>query len=211
MNLAIVEGHALTRDVFRKICAEELGFTVILETPSGSIAANQLPILRPEFIIVDVELTDVDGINLITQLRQHAEYLPRILAVTAHPSHYLVYRLEHAAIDGFLDIRTTNVRELKEGIDKFTSGISSFSRIFSELHVARLKDRHSFDKLLSDREMVILESIADLLTDDQIASRYKISIRTVAGHRFSIMKKLNLTSKSALLRFTREHGFMRAG
>jgi DNA-binding NarL/FixJ family response regulator len=86
-------------------------------------------------------------------------------------------------------------------------GEAYFSAAFARMKTARHADPHAFDKVLTDREIVVLSLIGDLLTDSEIGEKLDMADRTAQKHRFNIMAKLSVSSRAELERFARKHGF----
>jgi DNA-binding NarL/FixJ family response regulator len=118
-----------------------------------------------------------------------------------------VFRAEKARVQGFVDKNTNTVETLKRAIGAVGEGRVYFSEAFREAKLARHEDPLAFDKVLTDRERVILTLIGQPMTHDEVAARLKISSETVEKHRSNILRKLKLQSTAELVRYAHDHGF----
>jgi DNA-binding NarL/FixJ family response regulator len=205
MNIVIVEDHTMFREVLVKVC-RELSLEVIGETGDGRQGLGMVAALRPNLLLLDLQLPSLDGFAVIEGTR-YAAPDTRILVLSSHCDDATVWRLEQPNVQGFLDKNTNAVAALKIAIGIVASGGTSFSAAFERIREARAADPHSFDKLLSNREREIVTLLAIPLCDDGIAARLKISRQTVEKHRLTILRKLRLESTIQLVRYARDHGF----
>lgn len=194
------------REVLRKVCAEDLGLVVAGEAGDGRSAVPLVMRTTPDLVLLDLHLPGLDGFGVVAALRHQLPEL-RILVLSSHCDAHTVYRIERARVQGFVDKNTSAVASLKQAITAVSSGQTYFSEAFRRVKAVRHGDPFSFDKVLSDRECMLLALIGEPLTDAEIAARLDISRGTVEKHRFNIMGKLGLKSTAQLVRYAVEHGF----
>lgn len=206
VTVLIVEDHVMFRDVLRKICEKELRLIVVGEAGDGHSAVKLALKLRPELVLLDLHLPNLDGFGVLEAIRGTAAET-RIIVLSSHCDEYTVFCAERLHVQGFVDKNTSNIAGLKEAIERVAAGKPAFSEAFLRIKAKRLKDPRSFDKVLTDRERTILGLLGEPLSDDEIAQRLKISVETATKHRFNILKKLDLTSTTEVVRYARTHGF----
>ena len=210
LKIAIVEDHRMFGDVVKKVCVTELGHEIVAEAADGPRAVAMIRQQRPDLVLLDLQLPKLDGFGVVEAIRESAPEV-RFLVLSSHCDAYTVFRTEQARLHGFVDKNTSTVESLKQAITAVSEGRCYFSESFHAIRSGRHEDTRSFDKLLSERERVILTLIAKPLTDDEIAARLKISGGTVKKHRFNILRKLDLRTTPELVRYARKHGFTWAG
>jgi DNA-binding NarL/FixJ family response regulator len=132
--------------------------------------------------------------------------LIRTLVISSYFDEYTLSRIEHAAVQGFIDKSTNTVGELSVAISAIDAGSTYFPMPFTEARRAHSRNPVAFDKVLTDREQTILSLVGEPLSDAEIASKLKLSPETVEKHRFNIMRKLGLTSRAESARFARRCG-----
>lgn len=194
------------REVLRKVCAGDLRHEVVGEAADGHGAVQLVLRTTPDLVLLDLHLPKLDGFGVVEAIRLAAPKI-RILVLSSHCDDYTVFRAEKAHVNGFVDKNTNTVAILKEAITTVGEGRVYFSVEFRRLKAARHENPHSFDKLLTDRERSMLALIGEPFQDWEIAMRLKLSESTVEKHRFNILKKLDLTTTTELVRYARDHGF----
>jgi len=194
------------REVLRKVCAHDLGHEVVGEAGDGLEAVTVVERTSPELVLLDLHLPRLDGFGVVEAIRR---LLPKvkILVLSSHCDEYTVYRAEHARVQGFVDKNTNSVEALKMAITTVSQGRVYFSQAFTNTKNARLRDPHSFDKLLTERERAVLALVGEPLSDGEVAARLEISEQTVEKHRFNVLRKLGLQTTTELIRYARANGF----
>lgn len=206
MKIVIVEDHLMFREVLRKVCAKDLHHEIIGEAADGTTAVDLVIRKLPDLVLLDLHLPNLDGFGVVEALKQAAP-LVRILVLSSHCDDYTVFRAEKARVQGFVDKNTNTVLTLKDAITAVGAGKTYFSETFLRIKAARHNDTLSFDKVLTDRERLILTLIGEPLSNAEISERLGIARETVEKHRFNILRKLGLQSTPELTRYARAHGF----
>lgn len=194
------------REVLRKICETDLEHTVVGEAEDGRRAVEIVKQTKPDMVLLDLHLPNLDGFGVIEEIRKIFPDLI-ILVLSSHCDDYTVYRAERAGVQGFVDKNTNSVAALKQAVAQVTHGKTSFSDAFKRIRAKRHADPHSFDKVLGNREREVLSLVGQSLRDSEIAEKLGISEQTVSTHRLNIIRKLGLENTTELVRYAREHGF----
>jgi two-component system response regulator NreC len=194
------------REVIRKACGAEFGHKVVGATDSGVEAIKMIRKLKPEAVVLDLSLPDVDGFTVIDRVLAVSPDV-RILVLSSLCDDYTLFRVERAGVHGFIDKNTNTVEALRNALAAIGQGQIYFSAAFQEARLARRADPQSFTKILSERERAILSLIGQGLSDEEIAERLSVSGRTVQSHRSNILRKLGLKNTPKLIAFAIEHGF----
>jgi DNA-binding NarL/FixJ family response regulator len=205
MKIAIVEDERLFRDILRKACTTDLGHEVVGEAGTGREALDVVPGAYPDLLILDINLPDMDGFEVLRSLRRKRALI-RTLVISSYFDEYTLCRIENAAVQGFIDKSTNTVAELSGAISAIDGGSTYFPRPFTEARRAHSRNPTAFDKVLTDREQMILSLVGEPMSDAEIAAKLKLSPQTVEKHRFNIMRKLGLTSRAESARFARRCG-----
>ena len=208
MRIAIVEDERLFRDVLRKACTMELGHEVVGEAGTGREALQVVPAVLPDLLLLDIHLPDMDGLDVLRVLRRKRALL-RTLLISSYFDEYTLCRIEQAAVQGFIDKSTNTVAELGLAIRAIEGGSTYFPSPFTEARRAHSRNPMAFDKILTDREQVVLSLIGEPLSDAEIAAQLNLSPETIEKHRFNIMRKLGLRSRAESARFARRCGLTR--
>ncbi len=194
------------REILRKVCTRDLHHEVVGEAADGASAVELVAQTKPDLVLLDLHLPNLDGFGVVDSLHQAAPKV-RILVLSSHCDAYTVFRVEQARVQGFVDKNTNTVAVLKTAITAAGQGKVFFSDTFLRMKAERHNNPQSFDKLLTDRERAVLSLIGEPQSDREIAVRLGISAETVEKHRFNLLGKLGLQSTTELARYAREHGF----
>jgi DNA-binding NarL/FixJ family response regulator len=205
MKIAIVEDERLFRDILRKACVSDLGHEVVGEAGTGREALLVVPEACPDLLILDIHLPDMDGLDVLRTIRRKRALI-RTLVISAYFDEYTLCRIERAAVQGFIDKSTNTAAELSLAITAIEGGSTYFPGPFTEARRAHSRNPSAFDKVLTDREQMVLSLVGEPLSDAEIAAQLKLSPETVEKHRFNIMRKLGLHSRAESARFARRCG-----
>ncbi len=205
VKLVIVEDHLLFREVLRKLCVKEFGFKVVGEAGTGRAAVEAIRAHRPDIVLLDLNLPDGDGFDVIDQIQPENPEV-RFLVLSSYCSDYALHRVEKSAAHGFVDKNTQSVHMLREALRAVSKGHSYFSPGFLEAKLERHRDPKSYIKILSDREREMLIYMGQSMSDQEIANKLGLSRKTVETHRSVILRKLGIPNTSKLIRFALEMG-----
>jgi DNA-binding NarL/FixJ family response regulator len=206
MRIAIAEDLFMFREAIAKACEMEFGHRVVVEVDSGIQAIKSVRRAKPDVLILDLSLPDMDGFTVIDRLRASG-CRTKFLVLSAYSDDYTVFRIEKANVHGFVDKRQNATAVLKEALQVVEAGGTYFSPTFEAARRARHADPKSFDKVLTESEQRILCVIGEGQTDDEIAQSFKISPRTAQTHRHNILWKLGIGSTPKLIAYAMRHGF----
>ncbi len=210
MRIVIIEDHLLLRDILRRACAVEFGHEVVAEADSGAAARAALAGAEPDLLVLDLQLPDCDGLNLLADIRIRRAG-QKALVVSSRCDPYTVYRTDRTGVSGFIDKSSQTLAMIGTALRAIEDGHTYFCPTYADVRAARLRDPFSFDKILSERELEVLVRICQNLDDRDIGGHMGISPQTVEKHRFNILRKLGLPATPALIRYGRGQGFCGLG
>lgn len=206
MRIAIIEDQLVLREALHDLCERKFGHCVVAESGLGAEAVALVRAQRPELLLLDLSLPQVNGFAIATEILS-ARLPVRILVLSAHCDAYTVFRLERIGVQGYLDKNSNTAAVLGEAIETVGAGRCFYSPAFRRLRNERLGDPKAFSKLLTDWECALLCHIGRGWTDAEIGAHFNLSARTVQGHRSIIMRKLAIPSTPKLIAFAYEQGF----
>jgi DNA-binding NarL/FixJ family response regulator len=205
VKTAIVEDHVMMGDVLHELCAKEFGCDVVLQAAHGRSAIEAIVSAAPDVLLLDLMLDDISGFEIVDELKNRS-CAPRILAISSRCDDFTVYLAEQEGFFGFVDKTSATLEQLREAVGSVLSGRPYYSQRFLDIQERRRNDPDAFDKVLTQREQSILTMISGSLTDREIGARLGISEHTAQKHRFNILRKLKLESRTSLLRYAEDHG-----
>lgn len=206
MRIVIVEDHQMFREVIHKVCVSDFGYNVVGQAGDGAEALRVIMAEQPDLLLLDLHLPDMDGFTIVETVRKVLPKLP-IIAITSARGDYTLYRVERAGIQGFVDKNANSLESLREAIETVAAGKRYLAPSYEEAKAKRTANPHSFDKVLTERERVVLALIGQSLSDDEIAQKLSITDKTAATFRSRIMNKLGVHSTPKLIRFAIDQGF----
>jgi len=206
-RILLADDHPIVRKGFRLILRAEPGYEIVGEASNGREAVEMAEALKPEVVIMDVSMPELNGIEAT---RRIAAVSPRtrVVALTMHRDSVYVREILRAGASAYL-LKDSAEAELLNAIRAVARGDSYLTPAVSEA-VLRDYRKHVADPLdlLTSREREVLQSIGEGKTNKEVASSLQLSIYTVEAHRGKIMEKLNLHSTSELVRFAVRSGLV---
>ena len=207
LRVVIVEDHKMFREAVEFMLQQVLRCKVIGTADRAETAVALIQAERPDLVLLDLHLGGRDGFYVIEQVRA-ASCRARFIAVSARCDEYTQYRIEKVGECGFIDKNSQGVSLLGEAMEKTMAGGLFFSPAYLATRQKRLADPKSFTKILSDREIEVLELIAGSLSDEEIGARLHLSATTIQTHRSNIMRRLGLANTPKLIQYALACGFM---
>lgn len=206
MKIVIVEDHQMFREVIHKMCVTDFGHDVVGQAGNGVEAVRVILAEQPDLVLLDLHLPDMDGLMIIETVRKVLPGL-KIIAISSARGDYTLFRVDRAEIDGYVDKNANSLDSLKEAIEMVEAGKRYISPAFEQAKAKRLANPNSFDKVLTERERMVLALIGQSMSDDEIGEKLNVKEATAATFRNRIMHKLNLHSTPKLIRYAIDQGF----
>lgn len=205
IRVLLADDHTIVRQGLKLILGAHADLEVIGEAANGNEAVELARELRPDIVLMDVAMPDVNGIEATKRMVQ-ADPRLKVLVLSMHKEGVYVREILRAGARGYI---------LKDAIDtELLNAVRSVARgdgyISPAVSGALLSDyrKNVTDPLdlLTNREREVLKLIAEGKTNKEIATRLNLSVYTVDSHRGKVMEKLNLHSTGELVRFAIKHG-----
>ena len=209
-KVLIADDHAIVRAGLRALIGAEVGLELVGEAAGGYEAIELVGKVRPDVLVLDLSMPDLDGISVTRNIHPRFPGL-RILVLTLHEDEALLKEALKAGADGYILKRAAEA-ELISAIQVVLRGDlyvdpSMVRALLGKPSQSPSKQSTSLETLTA-REKEILKLIVEGYTNRQIGEHLNISIRTVEGHRSNISDKLALHSRVELVRYAREHGLI---
>ncbi|USD68273.1 response regulator [Vibrio sp. SCSIO 43136] len=193
-RVMVVDDHPLMRRGITQLLNFEDDFEVIAEASNGADAIAVANQQQPDLILLDLNMKGMSGLDTLNALRSE-DVEARIVILTVSDSGTDIDALVKAGADGYL-LKDTEPDELVELIRNAITGSKSYSSLVQE-YLDNREDKPSLGDLLTEREMQILSEVAKGFRNKQIADKLFISESTVKVHMKSLLKKLNVPSRTA--------------
>lgn len=201
IKLIIADDHELVRRGFVAM-AEQLGFAEVI----GEAANGQqvIELLRshvlPDVVLLDIEMPLMNGIETAAFITRNFLTVKIIILTMLNERDYIQQAINNGA-KGFL-FKHSPAHEFGEAIKRVADGGTYYSSEVSAVLLSKTAtDVHPAIKDLSERELEVIQLIAQGLSSNEIAKRIFISPRTADTHRNNILQKLDLPNVASLVSF----------
>lgn len=210
IRVLIADDHAIVRTGLRALINGEAGMELVGEATCGEEAMKLTRDLRPDILVLDLSLPDIDGIQVTRQLKREQADV-RVLILTVHEDEALLRESMRAGASGYI-IKHAAESELIAAIHALQIGDMyvhprMIKALFgeSEARQSPAVNNTSPMEMLTPREIDVLRLVVQGYTNRQIAEELALSVRTVEGHRGNLTEKLGMHSRVELARYAREH------
>jgi DNA-binding NarL/FixJ family response regulator len=205
IRLLLVDDHPIVREGLAAVLEDEPDFTVVGSIGSAEEALASLAELRPDIILLDLEMPGLGGVEAIPRLLAAAPWA-RIVVFTAYDTEERVLGAIRAGAKGYLlkgaaaDEITRAIRAVHQGESHLTPRVAA--RVVAEVSAP------GRGTALTDRERQVLRLIAGGQPTKQIASSLSITERTVKFHVASIFNKLGVSSRAEAVAQAAQRGLL---
>jgi two-component system response regulator NreC len=210
IRVLIADDHAIVRTGLRTLLKAEPSMQLVGEATGGYEAIELVEKTRPDVVVLDLSMPDLDGIAVTKRIKPLLPHL-QVLILTIHADEGLLREAIKAGASGYVLKRAAEA-ELISAIHIILRGDlyvdPSMVRALLGDTVKSAETRPDSTERLTPRETEVLKCIAEGYTNRQIGEELKISVRTVEGHRANLSAKLGLKSRVELVRYAREHGLV---
>ena len=209
IKVLIADDHAVVREGTRRILEQEPDMEVVGEAGDGEEAVNLATSLKPDVAIIDIAMPKLDGIEATKRIKATWPSI-NVLILSAYDDDQFIFSLLEAGAAGYL-LKSIRSRELIDAIRAVYSGESVLHPSIARKVLNRFVSASGKPEgqepsgVLSDREMEMLRLAAKGLSNQDIAEKLCLSIRTVQGHLGHIFNKLQVGSRTeAVVRALKE-------
>ena len=209
IKIMIVDDHAMIREGLKSIIEFDENIRVVAEAGNGKECLDKLKAARPDILLLDINLPDMDGIEVL-KLILKKKRCPKVLMLTVHnETEYLIKAIDMGA-DGYI-LKDSDSRELNRAIncvyngDKFIQP-SLIPSLNSKL-IARDMDQDKI-AILSNRELDVLKLVAAGYANKDISDKLCISERTVKNHLSNVFKKIDCSDRTQAAVFCIRNGLV---
>lgn len=203
VRILVADDHGVVRKGLRLILERHDGLEVIGEAADGREAVRLAEQLRPDIVIMDVGMPQLNGIDATAQIL-HRDPRAGIIVLSMHSDEGYIVRALSAGAKGYL-LKDSAEEDLVQAVRIVAQGRPFFSpRITQTLlddYVRQLRQKglqDSYD-LLTDREKEVLQLIAEGKSNKEVATILDLSVYTVETHRTNLMQKLNLHNTAEIV------------
>jgi two-component system response regulator EvgA len=204
MKVLLVDDHAVVRMAIGMILTRE-GHEIVGECDNGVDALRQASELKPDAIVLDLDIAQLDGMAVIDRLRVGGSRA-HVLVHTGLKSQAYAAQCLRAGAAGFLS-KVDDPAEIVTALKAVASGKSWFpvGTLNSVRHSDFARDDGQLLETITRRELKVLHGLASGLSNKQIADDMLLSNKTVSTYKTRLMQKLNANTLLELIEFARRN------
>ncbi len=224
IRLMLVDDHEVIRVGLKTFLQTQSDFEVVAEANNGEAAIARAMESHPDVILMDITMPGVDGMEATRRLRVLCPQC-LVLALTVHDDKQYLMQMLAAGASGYIT-KQAAADELVEAIHTIAAGnvylqpalarwlLEDYQRLTRQTNSSQPVSSEPLEgnviglEVLSLRERQVLEMIAQGISNQEIGERLALSHKTIARHRERIMKKLNMHSRTELVKFAIRTGLV---
>lgn len=205
VRILIADDHEVVRRGVRAVVEAQTGWAVCGEASTGREAVAKAIALRPDVVVLDVSMPELNGLEATRQIRRAVP--TEVLILTVHESEQIVREVIDAGATGYV-LKADAGRKLVDAVRALLAHQEFFT---TRVHEAASSSRHSDRKdgrkrgqerpILTPREREVLQLLTEGKVNKEVGTVLGMSTKTAETHRARIMAKLKLHSMSELVRY----------
>ncbi len=209
ITILIADDHPIFRKGLRQIIESGSGMNVVAEADDGEACYEKARELKPDVIILDVNMPKMDGFEVARKLHD-SNLSVEVVFLTMYKDEEMFNEALDLGARGYV-LKSSALTDIVDCVRAVSSGQHYISPTLSDFLLNRRNRAASFVRSkpsigdLTPTELRILRLIAESKTSKEIAAELFISYRTVENHRANICQKLDLHGSNALVKFAIEH------
>ena len=199
-RILIADDHAVVRSGVRRVLADYPGWSVVAEATNGKDAVAEAIATQPDVAVLDYALPVLNGIEATRLIRQHVPSV-EVLIFTLHDNEDLLRQSFNAGARGYV-LKSDAQQHLISAVQALAAHKPFFTDRASQVLLENFLTKKSrVGQALTGREQTIVRMVAEGHSNKQTAILLNINVKTVETHRATVMRKLDLTSSAALVRY----------
>jgi DNA-binding NarL/FixJ family response regulator len=211
IRVMLVDDHTILRDGIKAMLSISSDIVVVGEAEDGQEALELVGELQPDLVLMDIAMPRMDGLEATRRLKEMHKGI-KVVILTQHDNREYVFPILKAGADGYV-LKKAAGTELVSAIRAVHSGgtflYPSVAKTVVEnyLNPEQTVSERRHPKL-TERETEVLKLIAEGRSNQEIADQLFLSVKTVMGHRTNIMEKLDLHSRTELVKYAIRTGLI---
>ena len=211
IRVIIADDHTILRQGLRTVLDNEADISIVGEASNGAEAVKLSEELKPDVVLMDISMPIMNGFEATAAIRTKVPET-KILALTQHDSEEYLFKLLSSGASGYV-LKKTAASELVLAIRAANDDLAYLSPVMTQKlvgeHLRFMKEAKNKGDILTPREMEVLKYVADGLTNQDIADKLVLSLKTVQTHRAHLMEKLQLHDRTELVKYALRKGILK--
>lgn len=209
-QIILADDHTMMREGLSSIIQKNLDMTVVAQAPNGRTALILAKKLRPDIVIMDVNMPDMNGVDATLRIRKEVPEV-KVIALSMHNDRKLVFDMLNAGASAYL-LKHCAVDELGAAIAAVLRNHMYVSPEITSIVVSEVLQTRtagileSSSVVLTSKEREVLQLLAEGKSTKEISYLMGVSIPTVESHRQHLMEKLNIHTVAGLTKYAVREG-----
>ena len=207
VKLMVVDDHPMLRGGVVSLFNESANMEVISEARNGSEAIAGIERSKPDVVLMDINIDGKLDVHTSEIIKKRWPEI-KVVAFSMHDEVQVIKRMLKAGASGYL-LKNAPHNELLRAVNTVTQGKSYYSQGVLDVMTQTITSDREDDNtevVLSNREKEVLHYVAKEYTNQEIADKINVSLRTVETHKRNLVKKLRVKNVVGLVRFALEQG-----
>ncbi len=212
IKIIVADDHNLVREGIVALLQNNKEIEIVGQASDGAIAVRLAKQYNPDIVIMDLSMPTLNGLEATYQIKRDVPDV-KVLILTQHDNEEYIIQIIKAGASGYI-LKSSVSADLMKSILQLQRGETFFSPTISRKilddYINKIKESEGGAKIqeLSHREREVLQLIAEGKSNQQVAQKLFISVRTVEFHRANIMHKLNLPDITSLVKYAIQKGII---
>ncbi len=210
IKVLIVDDHAMFREGIHSLLKGYDDIEIVGEAIHGAEAVEKVSQLAPNVVLMDIAMPVMGGVEATRRIHKEAPHV-RVLVLTQYEDSEYILSMLRAGAKGYV-AKTATASELVSAIRTVNKGdcflYPSAATTLVEQYLMRANGEKSELERLTDREREILQLVAEGRSNQEIAGRLFISVKTVLRHRTNVMEKLGFHNRTELIKYAISKGLI---
>jgi DNA-binding NarL/FixJ family response regulator len=208
IKMLLVDDHEIVRDGLKTLIESQHGMDIVAEAENGEQALEICRNQDVDLIVMDVNMPEMDGIQSTKEIKEEFPDI-KILALTMSDNDVHIRKMIESGASGYI-LKNAGREELKKAIDALMNDQHYFSDTATQsvmMELVRNKGKTNTGSVvqITERELEVLELILKEHTNQEIAEKLFISVRTVDAHRRNLLQKTGARNTAGLVRYALEN------
>lgn len=213
IKLLLADDHAVLRAGLKTLLNAQPDIEVIAEAADGKETVRRSLEMAPDIVIMDITMPGLSGLEATREIKKHNPEI-KVLVLTVHEDESYLYQMLRAGASSYVPKKAADT-ELLDAIRATYRGENFIHSSMTTGLVAEARDKeivipgkYQDDQVLSQREREVLQLLAMGHTDQEMADKLYLSIKTVETYKARIKEKLGLRGRAELVRYAIQSGLL---
>lgn len=211
IRIAIADDHKIFRTGLIAVLKDVDEFNVVLEAGSGTELIEQIATEKPDLILMDIKMPDMDGLQTTLYIREHFEDIKILVISMYHENKYIIDMMK-AGANGYL-LKNAEPKEIIQAINTVHHAGFYFNQpmsgtLMKDLLGLQPSSSSQSEAVLNEREIDVLKLICEERSNVEIADKLCLSVRTVEGYRTKLFEKIGSKNIVGLVLYAVKQGIV---